>query len=264
MSEASKTFNPGTSQASINATSLPGLGSGVTPCALPDGPMTDLFGREAVLARVSAPQEKARGLLTLVTSGRLGIDSSASAALQSSLESRLMRRLDTAGSTLFNLTWRRKVTPLGRRYLERAVSARRTAGSDCTSWPSPVTTDDGASLDEARGKRRCQVSDAAKLAAWPSPNAIETSEDLHTVLKRKATLRSSGEQQGGLMKLGTVAQLAAWPSPISQDSKHSGHAPTGPGLSEKLAYTSQLAAWPMPAERDWRSESATEEFNEKR
>ena len=33
-------------------------------------------------------------------------DSRASAALQSSLESRLMQRLDTAGSTLFKLTWK--------------------------------------------------------------------------------------------------------------------------------------------------------------
>ena len=55
-------------------------------------------------AAASQQQEKAKGLQTLVTSGRIGFGSKASAALQSSLESRLVQRLDTAGSTLFTLT----------------------------------------------------------------------------------------------------------------------------------------------------------------
>ena len=75
--------------------------------------------------------------MTLVTSGLIGHDSSASASLQRSLESRLMTRLDTAGSTLFKLTWKGRTTPLGRRYLERAASVRRTSGNGCTSWPTP-------------------------------------------------------------------------------------------------------------------------------
>ena len=49
----------------------------------------------------SRARAKGEGLTTLVTSGLSGIPSSASAALQSSLESRLMPRLDSAGSTLF-------------------------------------------------------------------------------------------------------------------------------------------------------------------
>lgn len=48
-----------------------------------------------------------------------------------------MTQLDTAGSTLFRLTWKARRTPLGKRYLERAVSVLRTSGSGCTSVPTP-------------------------------------------------------------------------------------------------------------------------------
>src|SRR5271163_726838 len=76
-----------------------GLQSGTMPLISLDG-ATDWFGPAPALAPVSAPQEKAKGLETLVTSGLIGSDSSASAGLQACLESRLMQRLDTAGSTL--------------------------------------------------------------------------------------------------------------------------------------------------------------------
>src|SRR5689334_2170066 len=126
MSEALNKSKRQTSRGSCNAISSPGLESGATPCDSQDSPMTDLFGVALVPAPVSPSRAKERGLKTLATSGRLGLASSASAALQSSLANKLMERLDTAGSTLFTLTWKRKATPLGRRYLERAVSVRRT------------------------------------------------------------------------------------------------------------------------------------------
>src|SRR6202049_1719275 len=78
--------------------------SGVMPLDSPAGPMTDLFGREVVPVPASARLAKAEGLTILVTSGLIGRDSSASENLQRSLESRLMTRLDTAGSTLFKTT----------------------------------------------------------------------------------------------------------------------------------------------------------------
>src|SRR6266481_4420723 len=136
-SGASQKSKPKTLKNSGSATSSPGSESGVIPCVLPDGPMSDLFGREVVPVPVFQRQAKGKGLMTLVTSGLIGRDSCASAGLQRSLENRLMTRLDTAGSTLFKLTWKGRSTPLGRRYLERAASARRTSGSGCTSWPTP-------------------------------------------------------------------------------------------------------------------------------
>src|SRR5208282_5717597 len=129
MSAASRTWTQPSFKVLPNAISSPESECGVMLSDSPDGPMLDLFGREVVLAPVSQPLEKAKGLRTLVTSGLIGSDSSVSRALQTCLESRLMQRLDTAGSTLFNLTWKRRTTPLGRRYLERAASGRRTSGS---------------------------------------------------------------------------------------------------------------------------------------
>lgn len=153
MNAASLTWDWATCVDSHNAISSPEEESGVTPCDSPAGPMTDLFGQEVVPVPASQRQAKAEGLQTLVISGLIGSDSSASAALQTSLESRLMQRLDTAGSTLFKLTWRRRITPLGRRYLERAASVRRTSGSDCTSVPSPTAVENGGDLSKKAERR---------------------------------------------------------------------------------------------------------------
>ena len=192
MSEASQTWTRPTFEDSSSAISSPALECGATPSDSPDGPMTDLFGREVVLAPVSAPQEKARGLETLVTSGHIGHPSSGSAALQLSLESRLHQRLDTAGSTLFTLTWKRRRTPLGRSYLERQASVRRTNAKDCTSVPI--------------------------LASVPTP--------------------MSG-------------------SPATETYNAAGNS----DYSRKIV---ELASTATPAARDYRSESATDEYNETR
>jgi len=151
-------------EASPNAISSPESESGVTPCASPDGQMTDLFGREVAPVRPSPARGKAEGLMTLATSGRLGIDSSPSATLQQSLENRLMTRLDSAGSTLFKLTWKGRRTPLGRRYLERAALALHTPGKDSILWvnaPGPTPT----SPTESGGLALCK---------WGGANARKT------------------------------------------------------------------------------------------
>ena len=79
--------------------------------------------------------------MTSVICGLRGFLSSASASLQSSLESKLRRQLDGAGSTLFSLIWRRKATPAGRPYYQLAVLGRRTSGSGFGSWPTPKERD---------------------------------------------------------------------------------------------------------------------------
>src|SRR5690349_13610037 len=109
MSEALKKLDQTISKDSRNATSLPALESGVTRSDSQAGPTLDLFGQEVVPVQVSQPQAKAKGLKTLATSGLVGLASSASQDLQRSLESRLIKRLDSAGSTLFKQTWKRRV-----------------------------------------------------------------------------------------------------------------------------------------------------------
>jgi hypothetical protein len=73
------------------------------------------------------------------TSGLSGSISSASAALASSLVSRLKQRSATAGSTLFNLTWKESTTPSQRPVSLLRASVRRISDNDCGSWPSPTS-----------------------------------------------------------------------------------------------------------------------------
>ena len=76
---------------------------GTSPSTSPGGEM-EKSGLEAAPAPASAQQEKAKGLQTLVTSGLIGRDSLRSAALQSSLESRLRVLMDLNGSMEYRLT----------------------------------------------------------------------------------------------------------------------------------------------------------------
>lgn len=168
MNDQSNLFSPETWQDSLNATGLLVSVPGPTPYALPDGPTIGRHGPDRVLVPASQRQAKVKGLMTLVTSGLIGIDSSASADLQSRLANRLVQRLDMAGSTLFRLTWRQRTTPLGRRYLERAALVPRTNDSACISWPTPQRSDTTGGQAK-RSDGRSNLNDYAMLSAWATP-----------------------------------------------------------------------------------------------
>jgi len=232
MSEALRTCGQQTLWDIPSATSSPAEGSGASPCDGPDGRTTGRCGLEAAPAPVSARQEKAEGLQTLVTSGLIGRDSLRSAALQQSLESRLLRRLDTAGSTLFNLTWRRKTTPLGRVYLERAVLGHRTLGKDSTSsqsaWPSPKASDDnssrysdpqrGSAVHYARPNHSTDLAHLAQhLASWPTPMAGSPATEEYSEAGNTDASRKTGRVLQ--TNLATDAKmLAGWPTPNTMDT----------------------------------------------
>ena len=173
MKEAFNKSQLQTSGDSVSVISSPELECGVMPCGSPDGPTTDLFGREVAPVPAFQQPAKAKGLMTLATSGLLGIDSSPSQILQRSLENRLMTRLDTAGSTLFKLTWKGRTTPLGRRYLERAALGRRTSGNGFTSVPTPQVDATGRTLDGR--KHTASLEHAVKLGTVCSPTARDHS-----------------------------------------------------------------------------------------
>jgi DNA (cytosine-5)-methyltransferase 1 len=90
------------------------------------------------------------------------------------LVSRLQRRLDMAGSTLFAETWKRRSTPLRRRYWEHTASGRRTSGSDCTYVPTPNTLDtiDREGLRPSRiatNRKSGYLTEIIPLSAVPTP-----------------------------------------------------------------------------------------------
>ena len=268
MSDQLPMFGPTTCEDSPNATSSLAAGSGRSRSGSPVGPTTDQRGQPAPPAPVSAQQAKASGLATLATCGQKWNDSPASIALQSSLESRLLQRLDTAGSTLFKLTWRRSITPLGRRFLERAVSVRRTSGSGCTSWPTPdahpempnSSTNRGADHGGERPRQTVQgLGPAAQLTAWASPKTRDfKSASCTPEIMEKQMAHPRGKD------LSVEATLAGWRSPTTcspNSLRGKGQDPATrleQGHTVNLQDEVNLAGWPTPMAQT----PATEDYNE--
>lgn len=261
-----------------NATSLPAAASGPTRSGKQAGRMTDPSIPEAAPAHPSLKRAKDWGLMMIVTSGLSGIPSSASAVLQSSLESSLMRRLDSAGSTLFAETWKRRVTPLRRRYWEHTASVPRIGDSGFTSVPTPTSQDhksDGPKVlarigtDQMRdtdqglrnfaqlatvptpmaGSPATEAYNAAgnsdysrrivELAALPTPNAMEGGQN------SRGGSRIGELLKGGIVKLATVATPTC-PAPHDSDQT-AGRSRPRDGYGQDLSIQASLcvpgAAW---------------------
>ena len=150
-------------------------------------------------------------------------------ALQESLNAALKKRLNGLGSTLFDLTWKERVTPAGRPYLERQALARRTSVKGSTSlasWPTPDAHPELPNTSTNRGKdyggnrRRltpCGLAPVAMLASWPTPNMPSGGPNVE----------SSAKHTGG-MDLEGAATLASWCTPSARDEKDTpGMATTG-------------------------------------
>jgi hypothetical protein len=116
--------------------SSPALVGGIMPLVLPDGEAPS--GPDHVRASRFPSQESELDSTTSATCGRLGAGSSASAALQASLESRL--RALPLGSTGYLLTWRRKTLPSQRQICRLHASAQSTLGPGSGLLPTPSGT----------------------------------------------------------------------------------------------------------------------------
>ena len=154
--------------------------------------------------------------------------------LTRSLQEKLQKRVSQLGSTLFNLTWKESATPSGRLIFRLRASVRRTSGSDFSSWPTPVS-------QPANG----------------TPEAF---------LERKRKAVANGSSMGiCLSDLQMVAQLASWATPRSTETGHSsGNPDRAEDSKSRLEDQVFLAGGATPTARDFKSESATDEFNEKR
>ena len=196
----------------------PELGSGRMPCAAPDGPTIGQSGQALAPASLLAPQENAPAPQTSATSGRLCPGSSASASLESSLVNRLVALTASRGSTLYNLTWKTRITPLQRSIYALRASARRTSGSVSTGWPTPLAGSGAGPCSTGR-QGGLNIQTTAQLAAWPTPTATD----------------GKGGYQGGRIRNGKLstdrldvaAQIAGWPTPLSSNAAHGMHTPEG-------------------------------------
>lgn len=183
------------------------------PCDLPDGPMVDLFGQ--VLAHVShsALQASSAAQMTIATFGRRSSRSSASAALELSLASRLPELLATHGGMPWRQIWKAKVTPLRRRILAHTASGLRTSDSDCIGWPTPTTKDDfSANATANRSDPHSQhhkgttLLDAARFASWATPTCRDW-KDGATSLENTPVNALLGRQVLGTTSSGSDAQM---------------------------------------------------------
>ncbi|KAF1019666.1 MAG: hypothetical protein GAK30_02982 [Paracidovorax wautersii] len=240
-------FTPPIFADSLSAISSPESESGAWPCGVPAGPTTDLFGPVPARANLSPRQAKELGLMTSGTFGRTSTGSSKSAALQSSLESRLRVETQTLGSTLYKMTWKVWNTGSQRSRFRLRASVLRTSATGSTGWPTPtaalaekgVRTFEGG-LMEAMRSHGPDLAAAACLAGWPTP----TSTDALRCPSIDATTPN--------ITLNHAANLAGWNTPDSTMTQAKARPPvlgsrkpTDPQIS-LVDQALHLAGWPTP------------------
>ena len=245
----------------FSAISLPALAAGATPCALPDGLTTDLFGQAVAHANPSAPPAPKKAPLMIDTSGLSGSISSASAALELSLVSKLKQRLTTDGSILFNLIWKAKATPAGRQVYRLRASGRRTLDKDSGSWPTPNCADVNASRSStpqeyserwmARKEHGSQLAHTAQaLASWPTPQTMDTLPPMDYEKRLNHPGRPGRTVSGNLRE---VVTIVGWPTPIVGDTTGGPRPPDDKrGPAPGLQAAAHLTSWPMTSTRDYK------------
>jgi hypothetical protein len=181
-----------TSEASLSATSSPASVDGATHSDSPAGPMTDLFGQALAPASPSAPRASSVAATMSATYGLRSSTSSASAALEQSLASRLPELLGTPGGTMWQRTWKAKATPQRRRILAHTASGLHTSGSGSTGWPTP------------------------------DASACNSGGDTTWQQRREAMKAKHGNGNGFGLTLGQASTLAGWTTPSSRDWKDTG------------------------------------------
>lgn len=227
--------------------------SGPTRLGLPDGLTNALSGQVLVPANLSARQAKEAGLMTSGTFGRLGNISSTSADLQTSLASKLRRKTDMLGSTLYKLTWKEWHTPAGRSFPLLRASARRTKDTDNSSerygWPSPKASAAGPdfAIADRPGAGSPSLATVAQFASWITPQAADA--------------KGSGINQDTASLCKQTKKLAGWPTTGAADAtRGSPETPEqqkarGANVGMSMIDAAHLAAWPTPSVDQFRSRS---------
>lgn len=169
------------SENSRNAISSQGSGDGRSQLDWLDGLTTSPSGPEVAPASLSAQQGGSAAPATSATSGQFSSASSESAALQSSLESKLRAALAETGSPEYVLTWKHWDMQSGQPICALRASGRRISDSGSGGWPTPdahAASGGRAPADPLRlirpngGKVQVTINHAAILASgWATPAA---------------------------------------------------------------------------------------------
>lgn len=225
---------------------------GSTLSVLPDGQRSEASGLvPAPVSRTRQPA-KAKATTTRETFGRKCSGSSASASLTQSLANKLRQQFATVGSMEYRQTWKEKVTPSGRLYSEHTASARPISDNDFSGWPTPASIDSTSNRETmeskaARGSGGINLSTAATLAGWPTPNVPlggRVQSDEVTISGKRA---NGTKAQVGLEN---VARLAGWASPTAHEKCRSLEFQKGRELNAREALLIGPVSTPSPAETE--------------
>ena len=279
MTDQLSIFDLTTSEGSPSATSSPASVAGPTRSDSPAGPTADLFGPDQrPVSRSRVPAPRLAGTIC-ATFGLRGFSSSRSAALSSSLANRLKQRLPMAGTTVFAMTWKKKVTPSGRHVCRLQVSARSTSDSG-SGWSASWLSHDfvGGTRLTRRNRRSARFADgrtarSRERGRHPRQRS-RTSTARHATGGRGRTASAcwmwrswrrgrpppprmpagQASRTGGRRRnLDDYATLAAWPTATSGDAassrRHDGYMLKGhPGTT--LTDAARLASWATPKATD--------------
>jgi len=249
MNDQSKMCAQAMSETLSNATGLQALQFGHTPCVLPVGQTTDLYGLALAPANLSARQAKALGLLTSGTCGQPSTTSSSSASLTQFLANRLQAKTASLGSTLYSLIWKHRATPQGRLIPALRASVRRTSANDCTGWPTPSSTIvDAKPNPPIMGNRKptdpqIGLADVAvHLAGWGTPTANTPGGTPEQAIARKLDANCGAVATC----LAHQVQLSGWPTPMAMDHWMASTIRKDGGQVQ-LPNAAALAGWPTPS-----------------
>lgn len=175
--------------------------------------MTDLFGQALAPVSRSAPRASSVAAQMSATYGLRSSTSSASAALQACLASRLPELLDSRGSITFALTWKAQATPLRRQLCRLAASARTIDANGCSGWPTPMAGTPAQNGNNAAGNNDSSRKTVA-LAHWPTLKAGDADKGVRT---HRGAMKELGRKGPGC-DLPTMA-AAAWATPGAGDDR---------------------------------------------
>ncbi len=232
--------DPTICEATPSATFLRALEYGPQLSAALGGLTLAQFGQHLAHANLSARQARELGLLISGTSGLPSANSSHSAALQASTESRLRERLSDLGSILYTLTWKHWTTPSGVSRSRLRASVPRTSGTVHTGWPTPQTSDStgGGQAKRAMGETRhgSNLNDFAMLTGWATPAARDwVSASATPEFLAERALHASGLRLAG-WGTPTAAQFAGTPEQAIARKKAIGMGETATMLIHQVQY----------------------------
>ena len=255
MSDLLPKSTPTTCEATPNATSLPESQGGPTPSSLPEYHQTSLSGLDLLPASPSAVPGVGEDTTTSDISHPSGLISSVSAALQSSLASRLQQQLpaqSTPGWMIYRMHWKQKATPAGRQYCQLVASVRPTSGKDSFSeligWPTPASRDwkDTGTIPPSKqdgngGVKAAYLGQTVPLCGWPTPTRGDAANAKNNGAKRH---NPDSKHHAGTT-LVDAGQMAGWPTPRTETggSDHSQIRPSGHSGTTNPSGAAQLAGW---------------------